>query len=293
MAPMIRVGLAGWSYEDWKGIVYPSGCKDTLRWCADHVEVLEVNSTFYRVPEARICAGWIERTRDLPVRFTAKVPQALTHERARDPAVLDATRVGFAPLVESGRLDALLLQFSQSFVCDAGAKEHLRVLVAELAPVAPLVVEVRHASWQTREGLATLAALPVSVANLDWPGARGGFGLEVTRLNGPQGLAYFRLHGRNAAAWFAKDAGRDAVYDWEYASAEVQEILARSRAIAKDAAQTLVIANNHFHGKAMKLVLELLALLRGAPVRVPESMLSRYPGLRGIAKRVGQGRLFP
>ena len=291
-AGRIRVGLAGWSYPDWKGIVYPVGCKDTLRWCAEHVDVLEVNSTFYRIPDAKICAAWIERTRDLPVRFTAKVPQVLTHQHDAAAALLTATCAGFAPLAGSGRLDALLLQFSHAFAADAAGREHLRALVEGLAGVAPLVVEVRHASWQSAASLAFLAELAVSVANLDYPGARAGFGLEVTGLNGPNGLAYFRLHGRNAAAWFAKGAGRDAVYDWEYSATEVREVAERARAIAHGAASTLVIANNHFHGKAMKLVLELLAFLRGGPVLVPEPMLGRYPDLERIAQRRGQGRLF-
>lgn len=290
---MIKVGLAGWSYADWKGIVYPQGCKDTLRHCADYVEVLEVNSTFYRVPDPKQCASWAERVADLPVVFTAKVPGELTHERRLHKDTLAATRAGFAPLVASKKLEALLLQFSFAFRADAAGKEHLTALVGELCDVAPLVVEVRDRSWQRPDDLAFLRELGVSVANLDYPGAKSGFGLEVTGIDGPRSLAYFRLHGRNSAAWFAKGAGRDAVYDWEYSSSEVAEIAKRALAIAKGAANTLVIANNHFHGKAMKLVLELLAFLRGGPVRVPEPMLSHYPALQSIKVCGGQGRLFP
>ena len=36
----MKFGIAGWSYDDWKGVVYPRGCKDTLRFCAEHVDLI-------------------------------------------------------------------------------------------------------------------------------------------------------------------------------------------------------------------------------------------------------------
>ena len=45
MVPEIKVGIAGWSYDDWRGVVYPRSCKDTLRFCAEFVDYIEINST--------------------------------------------------------------------------------------------------------------------------------------------------------------------------------------------------------------------------------------------------------
>ena len=64
------------------------------------------------------------------------------------------------------------------------------------------------------------------------------------------------------------------------------------RTIAKQAGTTLVIANNHFEGKAMKLALELVARTTGTLVEVPELLVSTYPDLATVARRTGQGRLF-
>ena len=281
----ISVGIAGWSYDDWKGIVYPGTCKDTLRFCAEYVDLLEINSTFYRVPEAKQCASWVARTRDLPVVFTAKVPQEFTHAGRSDAGLVAATRAGFAPLAESGKLRMLLMQFSYAFAHGEGALDHLRRLVEAFADVAPLALEVRHKSWELPAGREALQALPVSVVNLDYPGASSGFGPRVTGCNGPQNLAYFRLHGRNRAAWFQKGAGRDQVYDWEYSAPEVAELAQRAVEIARQATQTFVVANNHFHGKAMKLVLELLAFLQARPVAVPRLLAAHYPSLQAIATR--------
>ena len=81
-------------------------------------------------------------------------------------------------------------------------------------------------------------------------------------VTGPARLAYLRLHGRNRA-WFRKGAGRDEVYDWRYSPAEVEQITQRVDRLAADATRTLVVANNHFHGKAMEVVEALLAWYRG------------------------------
>lgn len=287
----VAVGIAGWSYPDWKGIVYPRGCKDELRFVARHVDLLEVNSTFYAMPRAEMAAGWVARTRDLPVAFTAKLPQQFTHEQRCDDALVLQARAGFLPLAEAGRLRALLAQFSHGFRAGDEALALLGRLHAAFDPLAPLVVELRHASWNDAAMLARLADLGVAVAHLDWPGNERGFGGGRIGVFGRAGIGYYRLHGRNAKAWFRKGAGRDQVYDWEYSRTEVREIADRARAIAAEATQAFVIANNHFHGKAMKVVLELLAQLRAGKVAVPETMLERYPSLAEIAKP-GAGGLF-
>ncbi len=75
------------------------------------------------------------------------------------------------------------------------------------------------------------------------------------------GLAYFRLHGRNMA-WFKKGAGRDQVYDWEYSAGELRQIESRLQRIQQGADHTIVVANNHFRGNAMKLIDQLVAWYR-------------------------------
>ncbi len=50
----MKFGIAGWSYDDWRGVVYPRSCQDTLRYCAEFVDYIEINSAFYRFPVARL-----------------------------------------------------------------------------------------------------------------------------------------------------------------------------------------------------------------------------------------------
>lgn len=258
--PDVLFGVAGWSYPDWKDVVYPRNCKDTLRAVAECVDLIEINNTFYRPPVAKNCASWVERTRDLGTFFTAKLPQECTHERVTDPAFLAEVRDGFAPLIGSGRCLGLLAQFNYQFEYGPAAVEHVAALAAAFGE-PQLFVEVRHRSWNAQPALDALQGLGVSVAALDYPGLHGGFARDVTMVHGRSGRAYFRLHGRNPA-WFEKGAGRDRVYDWRYSPAEVQQIEQRLLRIAAHAQQALVVANNHFHGKAMQVIAELLAWYR-------------------------------
>ncbi|MCA8976700.1 MAG: DUF72 domain-containing protein [Planctomycetes bacterium] len=254
-------GVAGWSYADWKDVVYPRNCKDTLRAVAQRVDLIEINSTFYRSPSAKNCTSWITRTEDLGTAFTAKLPHEFTHERRFGQALIDEVRAGFAPLVASGRLLGLLAQFNHEFHYGAAAVEHMARLAQAFGRDVPLFAEVRHRSWNADAALEAMRGLGVGILDLDYPGFVGGFSRDVARANGAGNIAYFRLHGRNRA-WFRKGAGRDEVYDWEYTPAEVGQISSRLGRIAAHAERTIVVANNHFHGKAVKVIEDLLAWYR-------------------------------
>ena len=94
---MIRVGVAGWDYDDWWGPVYPDPAPlgfDPLAWLAGWFPLLEVNSTFYRPATAKTVRSWMARVSGQPdFRFTAKVWRRFTHERrAFDAADVRAAR---------------------------------------------------------------------------------------------------------------------------------------------------------------------------------------------------------
>lgn len=254
-------GVAGWSYPDWKDVVYPRNCKDTLRAVAQRVDLIEINNTFYRPPQAKNCESWVQRTADLGTRFTAKLPREFTHERKFDRGFVDEVCAGFRPLVDSGRLLGLLAQFSHDFPFAASSIEHVAALANAFGGGTQLFVEVRHRSWNAQPALDALQGLGVAVLELDYPGMASGFGRDVTGVHGRTGIAYFRLHGRNRA-WFEKGAGRDQVYDWRYSATEVEQLGRRLLRIEATSAATMVVANNHFHGKAMEVVTDLLAWYR-------------------------------
>jgi uncharacterized protein YecE (DUF72 family) len=288
IANNIHVGIAGWSYPDWEGYVYPRGTKDKLRYVAEYYDVIEINSTFYRPPEPQIATSWLNRTEDLEgFYFTAKIHQDVTHRGRIDKSVTDAFATAFEPMAEAGRLRHLLAQFRYDFADATDSRTHLSCIRDAFGHVANITLELRHSSWQSRDALDFLRTLDVSVANLDYPLAQDSFNLPTCDVGEH---AYFRLHGRNAKAWFSK-TGRDETYNYLYDKRELDDIVARALRIGQLSKSLTLIANNHYRGKEAANALEIKAMLEAERVDVPPPLLSRYPHLETIAKPA-EGMLF-
>lgn len=281
MSCPIHFGVAGWSYPDWQGVVYPGRVPDKLQFLARHVDLIEINSSFYRPPAAKDTASWVQRTALYPAFFfTAKLHRQVTHERIVDPAAVRAFCEGFGPMVEAGKLRQLLAQFRYDFADSLAARDHLRRVKDTFGSLAEVVVEVRHASWQAPEALAFLGSLGVTVANLDYPIGRDSFRLREC-LVGSNG--YLRLHGRNRKAWFDRNAGRDETYNYDYSRAELEDIRDRALSLARTLESLTIVANNHYRGKEIANVLELKWMIGGAKVPVPSGLIAEYPRLQEIA----------
>jgi len=290
----VRVGVAGWSYPDWEGIVYPADRKargarfDPLAFLVGFFDTIEVNSTFYRPAQPRAVASWVRRSSANPdFRFTLKLYKAFTHERNASPEDEKAVKEGLAPVVESGRLGALLLQFPWSFKNELDSRDYLDHLLERFREY-PVVIEVRHASWDRSEFYDYLQERRVGFCNIDQP--------RIGRSLGPSGVAtapvgYVRLHGRNYQDWFREQAGRDARYDYLYTEDELDPWMERVSRIAEDSAETYVITNNHFRGQAAVNALQIKARLVHRKVNAPRPLIDAYPVLKPVAVSA-QGNLF-
>ncbi|MDP6490533.1 MAG: DUF72 domain-containing protein [Kiritimatiellia bacterium] len=278
---LIKCGIAGWSYKDWDGYVYPRGVKDKLRYVAEYVDVVEVNSTFYRPPDARMVASWAERTADLDgFTFTAKLNQEVTHRGRVEAPMVRAFHDGLAPLVECDRLSHLLAQFRYDFADTPETRAHLERIYDAFGSITNLTLELRHNSWQAPGALDFLRDMEITVANLDYPTAKNSFNLRYCDIGEH---AYLRLHGRNAKAWFSK-SGRDETYNYLYSKDEMDSIAERAAKIATMSKSLTLIANNHYQGKEFVNALEARAKLSGGKVAVPAPLLERYPQLREITE---------
>lgn len=278
----MKVGVAGWSYRDWDGVVYPPRTRDKLAFVADIFDLVEVNSTFYRIPSAPLCRSWAGRTAHNPsFIFTVKLHRSFTHERgmvsARD---LAAFKQGIEPLAESGLLGCVLVQFPWSFKNVPDSRAYLSELLGELEGT-PVALEVRHSSWNTAAFYKFIQERGVIFCNIDQPRISSSIGPEeaVTAKD-----AYVRLHGRNYADWFRKGAGRDARYDYLYKEKELEPWVGRIRAMSSRAMTTYVVTNNHYSGKAVCNALQMKHMLTGKRVDVPPLLLVRYPDLKDIVK---------
>jgi uncharacterized protein YecE (DUF72 family) len=269
------VGPAGWSYPDWKGRVYPQPLPrgfDPLAFLSGIFRGIEVDSTFYRPPEAARTESWAKRTPP-GFLFAVKAWERFTHDRAgfSDDDAL-GFREGLEPLRAAGKLGALLLQFPWFFRDGPEARDRIRRAADALRGCAPLVVELRHVSWL--RAFDFLKEQGLSFCNIDQPASSTA--LTGTRhVTGPVG--YVRLHGRNAKAWFDPKAGRDQKYDYLYSREELQDWVEAVRSMG-EADRLFVITNNHFQGKAVANAIQLARAL-GQDVEAPEPLRSVFPDL--------------
>ena len=284
----IRVGPAGWSYADWSGYVYPArrpkGFHEAA-YLSDFFDTIEINTSFYQPLRPDHAALWVERVSANPAfLFTAKLWQKFTHDPSATPEDERAVRAGFDVLRRAEKLGAVLLQFPFSFHC---TKETVGYLTAVLKRFVdyPLVVELRHASWQTEETLALLRELHAGFCNIDQPII--GRSLEPS-ASSTSPIGYVRLHGRRYDTWFSDNPATPAHerYNYLYSEKELDPWVARIRAVNQHTRNTFVITNNHFQGKAVVNALQLISILKGGKVKVPEPLRQHYPELEKIASEM-------
>jgi uncharacterized protein YecE (DUF72 family) len=293
MKRKIRVGPAGWSYKDWNGIVYPAkpGSKfDPLSYVANFFDTIEINSSFYRPPAASSSKSWARRVAHNPnFKFTAKLYQRFTHDRGE--ATDDdekAFRGGIDPLAEAGKLGALLLQFPWSFKNTESENDYLSRLLDRFKDY-PLVVEVRHASWNEPAVYQSFERRGVGFCNIDQPLFKRSIKPSAQTTSR---VGYIRLHGRNYENWFRETAAPHDRYDYLYSMDELEPWVDKIKKVARNAEETYVVTNNHFRGKAVVNALEIKALLKGEEVPGPALLIEEYPRVKESIVPKGQSELF-
>lgn len=203
-----RVGTSGYAYKEWKGPFYPEDLKDAdmLAYYAERLDTVEINNTFYRLPNRKTIEGWASRT---PETFSMvlKASRKISHKKGLED-VADAltylveTAGGLGP-----RLGPMLFQFPPWLRKNL---ERLEGLTSALPAGFRAALEFRHASWfddETYEFLrARGLALVVSDTDPDEDDEPG----ELPPVTAPYG--YFRLRRASydddaLRAWGARIGG--------------------------------------------------------------------------------------
>ena len=114
--PQIYIGTSGYSYADWNGIFYPEGLKKTeeLQFYSTHFNTVEINFTYYAIPNPRILDRMAARVQD-DFSFAVKVHRSMTHTRDCSRDDYRSYVEALEPLIESGKLGPLLMQFPWGF----------------------------------------------------------------------------------------------------------------------------------------------------------------------------------
>jgi uncharacterized protein YecE (DUF72 family) len=178
------VGTSGYNYPEWKGSFYPQKlpAAKMLAYYAQAFSTVEVNYTFYRMPNAKTLAGW---DRDTPAdfRLTLKAPKRITHvAKLRNCAPVLQYFLDTAATL-GAKLGPILFQLPPWFRKDlAVLDEFLALLPVQLCAA----FEFRHASWMDGEVFARLRARNVALCVAD--SEKFSTPLEITA-----GYGYFRL----------------------------------------------------------------------------------------------------
>jgi uncharacterized protein YecE (DUF72 family) len=271
----LLVGCSGWSYKDWIGPFYPKEVKqkEWLEYYGRFFPTVEINSTFYAVPNRYTVEAWIRKGRAVrrqreagghgtDFKFSLKLPQTITHDllvKGKVKEALEETRefqrAVLDPLHDFGLVGAVLVQTSPYFRYDRkDGKRNLEALSGLFEALDlerfDCAVEFRHRTWadQKRRRLEKLVGQllvkhDVALCETDGPG------FPDLRLEGTR-RAYIRFHGRNEDIWFKKGsgssngmdngngdldgAGRFNRYDYLYSTDELEGWAHRIGKLAQD-----------------------------------------------------------
>jgi uncharacterized protein YecE (DUF72 family) len=164
----VRIGCSGWSYQSWRGRLYPKGLPQS-RWLERYAEVfdtVELNSTFYRLPRESAVTDWVERTPN-GFLFAVKASRYLTHVKRlaglRDGVARFYDRI--ASLAASPKMGPVLWQLPANFHRD---DERLADALAAL-PDGRHCIEFRHESWFAPDVYALLREHAVALVIGDHP----------------------------------------------------------------------------------------------------------------------------
>ena len=275
MAGKILVGTASWSDPAFVEHWYPKKMRagDRLGWYSHQFEMVEVNSTFYSVPEPRLVERWCRATPD-QFTFDVKLHQALSRHstlakylppnlqrRAEvdakgkvnltpdlEEAIVDAFRPSLSILQGAGKLGALLLQLSPAFSPRRHRLNELDQLIGMLRDYR-LAIELRNRNWAAADQLGSTTDFfrvrNISFVNVDAP-VSDHFTImpgDLNEITNPR-LAYLRLHGRNAHGYIT---GKTVAtrFNYDYNEAEIEEVAQRSGWLAREVDEVHVVFNNN------------------------------------------------
>jgi uncharacterized protein YecE (DUF72 family) len=141
----VSVGTSGYSYKEWKGSFYPAdlAAAKMLPFYASHFGTVEINATFYRMPEEKMLAKWAGEVPD-GFTFVLKAPQRITHQKKLAAADDDVRHFLEVARVLGPKLGPLLFQLPPYFRKDV---DRLRGLLSLIPREQKVALEVRHDSW--------------------------------------------------------------------------------------------------------------------------------------------------
>jgi uncharacterized protein YecE (DUF72 family) len=275
MAAPVRIGTCSWADDALVEHWYPKGvaARERLSWYAERFSTVEVDSTYYRVPDERMVQGWADRTPDgfvmhvkafgLMTRHPVRVEQLPPDlrdgmpvddrgrvdrpPRAARATVFRAFLDALEPLRAAGKLGGILFQLPQYVVWKPASLDYLEWARDQLG-VDRMLVEFRHRSWfedgVVAEVLRWLEERGMAYVTVDAPKVDAA-NVPRTVVAATAPLAYVRFHGRNAGTWNKRGGGAAQRFDHLYGEGELREWVEPLRELAGQAEEAYAFFNNN------------------------------------------------
>ena len=294
----IRIGTASWTDPTMTapGVFYPRGAdtaEERLTYYADTFPIVEIDATYYALPSARVAEAWVART---PPDFvfdakahalmtgqpteTKRLPkvirEALPEELAVKPrlyahdlpselrdAVWEMYLAGLQPLIASGQLGSVLLQYPRWFFPTSESRDLILEARQRLGKVRS-AVELRSETWfneKNRERtLRFLSDNAIPFVMVDGPQGLRSSVPPIVAVTSPE-LALVRFHGRRSETWEATGIPVVERFRYLYSEAELAEWLPRIREAAQEAHEMHVLMNNCYANYGSTNARELASMI--------------------------------
>lgn len=297
----VRVGTASWTDPEFiRAGWYPDGVKNDaegrLRYYAEHFDMVEVNASFYALPDPATVGHWAERTpagfrfhvkahqlisghpceparlppalRDMPAQLDRRGRIRRPGRELRDAAI-ELLREAVEPLGD--KLGAVLLQLPPFVAAGEAEAAEVGRIVERLAPLR-VAVEFRHRSWVAPDRIAAtldlLGARDAALVTVDTPVVDVASALPTLLEVTTPALAYVRLHGRNAGTWQGSRTVAER-FDYVYSEQELEEWVEPVLALAEEAQEVAVVFNNNARDHALRNAAAFGDLVRAAAGGLP------------------------
>lgn len=261
----ILIGTSGYDYPEWKGIFYPSDLKrkDFLSYYATQFNALEINNTFYNMPDSNRLLNFYERSEG-KLQFSIKANRLLTHEISsswenNSTDFKNAVKI----LQEKNSLSSILFQFPQSFHYIPENRIYLSKLIQSFQGY-PVVIEFRHKEWLKDSVFEGLNKLNASFSFCDMPELKDlpNNAMNVTDFSESQQVFYLRMHGRNFTSWYSSCNER---YNYSYADEELSQFTPIIDSAKRRFHKVLVFFNNHPNGSGALNAISLKKMTENLP----------------------------
>jgi uncharacterized protein YecE (DUF72 family) len=202
----LYVGTSGYSYKEWKGSFYPEKipAKEMLRFYSERLSTVEINATFYRMPQPSMLETWMEQVPET-FRFSLKAPQRITHFKRLKETEEETKYFLDTVSLLTDRLGVVLFQLPPNFKKDL---PRLEAFVNQLPPGGRAAFEFRHPTWFDDDVLQVLRSRNYAFCVSDTDD------LPTTHIDKTADWGYLRLRRvnyseENLAEWWKRIRDQD------------------------------------------------------------------------------------